>query len=120
MIRIGIIDGILYLKILDYEQTEGYAYEMPAARTFFDNALVGIFAQTRNDTVSGYFDFGLVDIFNGKGHFYTSKPHANATLEMLCSLCSVKVGDAFGNEDDSDDDVSSFMTGAIDQLQPMN
>jgi len=120
MIRIGIIDGILYLKILDYEQTEGYAYEMPAARTFFDNALVGIFAQTRNDTVSGYFDFGLVDIFNGKGHFYTSKPHANATLEMLCSLCSVKVGDAFGNEDDSDDDVSSFMTGAIAQLQPMN
>ena len=119
MIRIGITDGILYFKMLDYEQTEGYAYEMKTARKFFEDALIGIFAQTRNDSVNGYFDFGLVDIFNGKGHFYTSKPRANATLEMLCSLCSIKVGDAFGNEDD-DDDVSSFMTGAIDKLKPLD
>jgi hypothetical protein len=118
MIRIGITDGILYFKMLDYEQTEGYAYEMKTARKFFEDALIGLFAQTRNDSVNGYFDFGLVDIFNGKGHFYTSKPRANATLEMLCSLCSIKVGDAFGNEDD--DDVSSFMTGAIDKLKPLD
>ena len=118
MIRIGIIDGILYMKMLDYEQTEGYAYEMKPVREFFDNTMLGIFAQTRNDSVNGYFDFGLKDIFNGKGHFYTNQRGANATLELLRSLCSIKVGDKFGNEDD-DNGLSSFMSGAIDKLQPM-
>lgn len=119
MIRIGVVDGILYLKMLDYEQTEGYAYEMEPVRDFFNGALVGIFAQTRNDSINGYFDFGLADIFNGKGHFYTSMPQANATLELLRSLCSIRVGDSFGNED-GEDGLSSFMTGAIDDLQPVD
>ena len=118
MIRIGITDGILYLKMLDYEQTEGYAYEMKPVREFFDNAVVGLFAQTRTDSITGYFDFGLQDIFKGNGHFYTSQPGANASLEFLRALCAVKTADAFGNEDD-DSDFSSFMSGAIDKLQPM-
>jgi hypothetical protein len=120
MIRIGVIDGILYLKMLDYEQTEGYAYELKPVRSFFDDALIGIFAQTRNDSINGYFDFGLKDIFNGKGHFYTNQPKSNASLEFLRSLCSIKVGSGFGNEDDEDNDFSSFMSGAIDKLQPMD
>ena len=119
MIRIGIIDGILYMKMLDYEQTEGYAYEMNNVREFFNDALLGLFAQTHNEDVNGYFDFGLKDIFNGSGHFYTDKPGTNATLELLRSLCSIKVKDGFGNEDSDDDGFSSFMTGAIDKLQPM-
>ena len=119
MIRIGVIDGILYLKVLDYEQTEGYAYEMKPVREFFDDALIGFFAQARNDSVCGYFDFGLKDIFNGKGHFYTNQPKANATLELLRALCAIKAGDAFGNEASNDEDFSSFMSGAIDKLQPM-
>jgi len=120
MIRIGVIDGILYLKVLDYEQTEGYAYEMEPVRRFFDGSLIGIFAQTHNDSVNGYFDFGLEDIYTGKGHFYTSQPSANATLELLRSLCTIKASDSFGNEQDEEDNgISSFVTGAIDKLQPM-
>ena len=120
MIRIGVIDGILYLKMLDYEQTEGYAYEMKPVRGFFDATMMGIFAQTRTDSVSGYFDFGLKDIFNGSGHFYTSAPKGNATLELLRSLCSIKVSDSFGNEADDENDFSSFVSGAIDKLQPLD
>lgn len=121
MIRIGIIDGILYLKMLDYEQTEGYAYEMKPVREFFDKAKLGLFAQTRNDSINGYFDFALNDIFNGKGHFYTNQQRGNVTLELLRSLCSIKVGDNFGNEADEDNnDFSSFVSGAIDKLQPMD
>lgn len=119
MIRIGVIDGILYMKMLDYEQTEGYAYEMQPVRDFFGGALLGFFAQTHNEDVNGYFDFGLQDIFTGKGHFYTNKPDANAALEMLRSLCMIKVGDPFGNEDGDDDSVSSLVSGAIDKLQPL-
>ena len=118
MIRIGVTSGILYIKMLDYEQTEGYAYEMKPVREFFGNALMGFFAQTHNDSINGYFDFGLEDIYNGHGHFYTSQPEANASLELLRSLCSIKMSDSFGNEE-SDDDFASFMSGAIDKLQPM-
>ena len=120
MIRIGVIDGILYMKMLDYEQTEGYAYEMQRVRDFFGGAMMGFFAQTHNEEVNGYFDFGLKDIFTGKGHFYTSQPDANAALEMLRSLCTIKVGDPFGNEDGDDDSVSSLVSGAIDKLQPLD
>lgn len=121
MIRIGVIDGILYMKMLDYEQTEGYAYEMEPVRQFFGDAMLGLFAQTHNDSINGYFDFGLKDIYSGNGHFYTSDAKANAVLELLRSLCSIKMRDAFGNEDGGEDDgVSSFMSGAIDKLQPMN
>ena len=120
MIRIGVIDGILYFKMLDYEQTEGYAYEMQPVRDFFGNTVLGLFAQTRNDSTTGYFNFGLEDIFNGKGRFYTDRKTDNAALEFLCSLCAIRVGDSFGNEDDPDDGVSSFMSGAIDKLQPLD
>ena len=120
MIRIGVIDGILYVKMLDYEQTEGYAYEMVPVREFFDGALLGLFAQTRSDSVNGYFNFGLQDIYNGKGRFYTDQPDSNAALELLRSLCTIKVKDTFGNEDEGEDDgISSFVSGAIDKLQPM-
>ena len=120
MIRIGVIDGILYMKMLDYEQTEGYAYEMKSVREFFDSALLGFFAQTKNDSVKGYFNFGLEDIYNGKGRFITDQSDSNAALEMLRSLCSIKVGDTFGNESSEDDDFSSYVSGAIDRLQPMD
>ena len=119
MIRIGVNDGILYLKMLDYEQTEGYAYEMKPLREFFDDALIGVFAQNHNDSVNGFFDFGLKDIFNGQGHFYTSEPDANATLELMRTLCTIKVGDAFGNEDGDDDAFSSFLSSSMDNMQPM-
>lgn len=119
MIRIGVIDSILYLKMLDYEQTEGYAYEMKPVREFFGDALLGLFAQTHNDSINGYFDFGLKDIFIGEGHFYTSDDKANASLELLRSLCSIKAGSSFGNEEEDDEGFSSFVSGAIDKLQPM-
>ena len=117
MIRIGITDGILYMKMLDYEQTEGYAYEMKPVKEFFDGAVVGFFAQSRTDSISGYFDFGLEDIFNGKGHFYTSNDKANTSQEFLRSLCAIKVSDGFGNEDDDDDGISAFMNKTIENLQ---
>ena len=119
MIRIGVNDNILYMKMLDYEQTEGYAYEMKPLRECFDDALIGFFSQSHNDSVSGYFDYGLQDIFTGQGHFYTSDPEANATLELMRTLCAIKVGDAFGNEDGDDDAFSSFLSGSADEMQPM-
>ena len=113
MIRIGIIDGVLYLKMLDYEQTEGYAFDMKPVRDAFGESVFGFFAQTRNDSINGYFDFGLKDPFEGKGHFSTNQKKANATLEFLRSLCSIRVSDGFGNEEDNDDAFSAFISSTF-------
>lgn len=118
MIRVGITDGILYVKVLDYEETEGSAYEMQPVRDFFDGALLGFFTQTRHDNVCGYLDFGLQDMFNGKGRFYTNQPSANASQEFLRALCGIKVHDNFGNED-SDDDVVEMLIGPGATLHPV-
>ena len=122
MIRVGITDGILYVKVLDYEQTEGYAYEMQPVREFFDGALLGFFAQSRSDSVCGYLDFGLQDIFNGKGRFYTNQPTANASQEFLRALCGIKVHDTFGNEETDEDggDIAALLTGSSGNLHPVN
>ena len=115
MIRIGIVDDILYLKMLDYEQTEGYVYDMKPVREAFGKSVMGFFAQTRNDSINGYFEFGLENPFVGQGRYYTSQQKANATLEFLCSLCSIKMSDGFGNEDDSDDAISAFFSSTFGQ-----
>jgi len=123
MIRIGIVDEILYVKMLDYEQTEGYAYEMPQARTVFDNALLGVFAQTAaSDTARAYFDFSLSSIYDGTGHFTTNQTGVNVTQELLRALCTFKRPSPYDNneDDESSDDVSSLVGGAIDKLQPLN
>jgi len=125
MIRIGMTDGILYLKMLDYEQTEGYAYELPAARNCFNNALLGVFVQSATtDTTHAYFDFALTDIYNGKGHFTTEGQNGNATLELLKVLCSIKPKSPFDEYDDDEDvddqSISTLVTGAIDKLKPLN
>ena len=40
-------------------------------------------------------------------------------MEMNRPIIGITMGDPFGNEDD-DDGISAFVTGAIDKLQPMD
>lgn len=121
MIRVGQIgDDMLYIKVLDYEQTEGYAYDIPQAKQLFDEALMGVFAHSRNDSTNGYFGFALKSPLEGEGFFTTSAPSANATLELLRLLCGIEVDHDLNATDDDDDSLSSLMGGAIDELQPVN
>jgi len=100
MIKMGMIDDVLYLKMLDYEQTEGYASEMTRLNKFFASAPIAIYGHTRNDSTNCYIDFGLTDNVTGIGHFYTDRAGANVTLELLKSLCSVKPDNDYDTAED--------------------
>ena len=121
MIKMGVVDGVLYLKMLDYEQTEGYAYEMEPVRNLFAHSPMAVFVQTHNREANGYFEYGMTDHLNGAGRFYPKAEGGNATLELLKVLCSIKGAAAFDDADEDDaDDVSLLVGDAIDKLHPVN
>ncbi|HAP50700.1 MAG TPA: hypothetical protein DCQ56_05725 [Porphyromonadaceae bacterium] len=121
MIKMGVTDGVLYIKMLDYEQTEGYAHELPAVRELFGKSSLACFVQTRQGGTDACFEFGMADHLNGNGRFYTKSDTANATLELLKVMCAIKSGSPYDDNNEADaNDLSDIMGGAIDQLQPVN
>lgn len=115
-INVGVVDGVLYIKMLDYEQTEGYAYDIPAVRDLFAKSPIGIFVQTKADSVNGYFSYGMLNNTDGDGSFYTDKGNNNATLALLKVLCAIKPASQY---DDEEGESTSYMSSAIDQMQPV-
>ena len=105
----------------EYEQTEGYAHELPAVRELFGKSSLACFVQTRQGGTDACFEFGMADHLNGNGRFYTKSDTANATLELLKVMCAIKSGSPYDDNNEADaNDLSDIMGGAIDQLQPVN
>lgn len=126
MIRIGQIDGVLYVKLLDYEQTEGNANSLPKVHDVFAKSVIGLFAQTQLGQNKGYFDFGFTDNLNAVGHFYTDAADANVALEFLRAICVMQKSG--GNQDfdasdmtlDGEDDVPLFPEDADLKLKSVS
>ncbi len=90
MISIGVTEGILNMKMLNYEQTEGYSYGNDEARTFFEKSPMGLYVKASKDGKGGSFHAGLTDMKNMAGRFVPSDKDANASLAMLGVLCGIK------------------------------
>ncbi len=103
MIAIGVKEGILNVKMLNYEQTEGYSYDIVEARTFFDKSPMGLYVQASKDGKGGSFHGGLTDMKNMTGHFTPSDTTGNASLALLNVLCGIKPLKPYDNLDDQYD-----------------
>lgn len=114
MIKIGVREGILYVKMLNYEQTEGYAYENNEARTFFEKSPMGVFVNSSKGF--GSFKGGLNNMKSIGGQFVPSDKNANSTLALLQVLCGIKPLSVF----EQIEEVDQYMPGAIDELHPVN
>ena len=119
MIKLGVIDGILYLKMLDYEQTEGYAYELENVRHVFEASNIGFYINPQV-TQGGTFTYGMTDHYDGKGQFIPTEKDTHSAQALLKVLCSIKPAQAYDDMIDDEDEVSSTLGQAIDQLQPVN
>lgn len=117
MIKLGVTDGILYLKMLDYEQTEGYAYELESVRKVFETSNIGFYINPQV-TQGGTFTFGMSDHYNGKGQFIPTEKGVHSAQALLKVLCSIKPAQAYDDMLD-DEDVTSTLGTAIDQLKPV-
>jgi len=107
MVRMAAIDNVLYVKALDYEQTEGYADSLAIARDFFSKVVIGAFIQTAAKNVPGYLRIGLTDPFKGFGTFTLDQlgvrseelgVDPNASLQLLKWLCSIRPASPAGND----------------------
>lgn len=117
MIKLGVVDGVLYLKMLDYEQTEGNAYELEPVRNVFGTSSIGCYV---NPQISegGTFMYGMSDGQNGVGQFVPADHTMHSALAFLKVLCSIKPAQAYDDMID-DDDYTSTLGSAIDQLKPV-
>lgn len=115
MIKIGIKEGILYVKMLNYEQTEGYAYSNEEARAFFTKSSFGVFARSRNGEDGGYFSAGLNNMKSLEGNFVPINTNTNATSELFKVLCGIKPNSVFDNIETTE----GYMPNAIDELNPV-
>lgn len=119
MIKIGVVDRVLYLKMLDYEQTEGYAYELENVRGVFESSNIGFYVNPQV-VQGGTFTFGMSDNINGSGRFVPSDPKTHSAQALLKVLCSVKPKQPYDDMiDEDEEDYTSTIGNAIDQLKPV-
>ncbi len=92
MVKMGVQDGIFFIKMLGYDDSgEKSAYELPDVKDFFGDKRVGFFAQTTIDNnVVGYLNYGLKNNTDGEGLFYTASDKDNPALTLIEVLCSIK------------------------------
>ena len=115
MIRVGAIGNIFYLKMLNYEQTEGNAGENSDLNSLFATNPFAVALRSHG----GSLRYGLIDMIDGKGAF-TASDSIPAPLALLQTLCGVKAPQAF---DDMLDDIDETPTGfgdAIDGFHELN
>ena len=115
MIRVGATDNIFYLKMLNYEQTEGNAGENKALNALFATSPFAVALRSHG----GSLRYGLTDMIDGKGAF-TSAGDVPAPLALLQVLCGVKAPQAFDDMLDDDDETPTGLGDAIDGFHELN
>lgn len=117
-ISMGLKEDALYIKFLNYEQTEGYADENAKATAFFARSPLGIFAQVGKGSGAAIVTAGLESPVVIKAMFKPTDESANPSLLLLKTLCELKPMNKFSmtGEDDASDYTEE---GAIDELHPV-
>ncbi|MBR5101984.1 MAG: DUF4836 family protein [Muribaculaceae bacterium] len=95
-IRLGLTDGVVYMKILDYQQTEGNANEFEDIKHRFDSSSLCYYSSEKISDKEGYFSFGINQSgTKGEGLYYVSDPDANAGLSLLEAVCMIKPAERY-------------------------
>lgn len=91
MVRIAAIGNIVYVKLLDYEQTEGAASDIALLHDAFGAAVVGGYARSHvgNDGSVASWIWQMTDANHGKVLF-TPAAAGQAPLELLELLSAIK------------------------------
>ncbi|MGM9802550.1 MAG: DUF4836 family protein [Muribaculaceae bacterium] len=89
-VRLGIIGDVVYVKMLNYEQTEANCDGFAAMSDFFGASPLGVYCQIRENGVNADFSFGLTDLHNASGTFVTNDKNGNALLQFITAICSIK------------------------------
>lgn len=98
MVSIGALGNIVYIKMLDYEQTEGPASDILPLSEAFTDAVTGWYSQVKADHgIGGTVIFTMNDANNARATFTPADNGGNASLELMRLLASVKPDMQFNN-----------------------
>lgn len=102
VIQIGIVDDMLYVKMLNYQQTEGYLSSHPQLTQFFADKVAGFTAVMPAGSTPCRLTYGMSTPFDGQGRFAAEAAQGNAALLFVEALCSIRPAGDFDNPLDAD------------------
>lgn len=88
-VKVGINNNVVYIKMLNYEQTEGYANEIESMNNFFSSSNLGVYAQLTNKTINSSLSLGLTSKNKMSGEFKANN-NGNALLQFIKMLCLIE------------------------------
>ena len=109
-VRVGVIDDVVYVKMLNYEQTEPNCDGDKQMNDFFSQSLLGAYCQIENGGKHSTFSFGLKNAHSAKGSFVTEK-NESAILQFLQFLCSIKPVNSYDYDMDEIEGSADNMIG---------
>ena len=109
-------DNILYIKALNYEQTEGYADKMEDVSEFFKTRSIGLYSRIGSGSDAAKVCFGMKGYDKIEGELRPAEANVNAALLLIKSLCKIKPAQKFAAADSEDDYIEE---SAIEGLRPV-
>lgn len=119
MIKVGVNDGVIYLKMLNYEQTEGYASDNATLNALFASSPMAVTIKTKTGKREGRFCYGLTNHVDGHGTFAPADGEGSATLALLKVLCGIRPASAYDDMlDPGDDETPDYLPEGV-KLKPV-
>ena len=98
MVSVGARGNIVYVKMLDYIQTEGPASDIAGLREAFAGAITACYTRVNTpDGSAGNIIFTMENHTKGLATFSPGTPDGNPTLQLMCLLASVRPTNRFSN-----------------------
>ena len=89
-VKVGVNGNVVYIKMLNYEQTEGYASTIEEMNNFFGGSSLGVYSHFADKDVNSTISIGLTtDKKLIKGTFIANN-EGNAMMQFIKLLCTIK------------------------------
>ena len=89
-VKVGVNGNVVYIKMLNYEQTEGYASTIEEMNSFFGGSSLGVYSHFADKDVNSTISIGLTtDKKLIKGKFLANN-EGNAMMQFIKLLCTIK------------------------------
>ena len=120
MIKVGVRDGVVYFKMLNYdEQNEHSVGDDEALKQLFGSAPVALTVKSTTAQGDARFAYGLTDHVNGQGTFVPAAGEKSATLALLKVLCAIRPAAAYDDMiEPTDDTADDYLPSGV-TLQPV-
>ena len=88
-VKVGINGNVVYIKMLNYEQTEGYASTIEEMNSLFGESSIGVYSHFADKNINSTISMGMADKKLITGTFIANN-EGNAMMQFIKLLCTIK------------------------------